>query len=168
MSTRPNIIAISCLLLVGLLALSIPKIWISDNRPSEPEFFANLSDNNHCLQAAAMIVLHSLGHNVPWNEVISETQYEAGLYTWTIAGAVAISKYIPGTQFYSQFDYKAFADEGKDYLDKFWAQPYLQLQRKHASPHFKKEQGLAKSLLGSVSLDPHRLPKTDMMERLKD
>lgn len=109
-----------------------------------PIFFGNEPDNNHCLQAASLIVLNTLGHKVDFAKIDELTGYEAKRYTWSVCGAVVLARLIKGTKLLSEWDYSQFAAKGEAYLIEKWDPSWFQLQRQHASPNFAKEQEWAR------------------------
>ena len=62
----------------------------------EPKFYKNWEDDNHCLQASAMMVLTTLNQETSWDEVNKLTQYEDGLYSWSCIAVMAFSEKIKG------------------------------------------------------------------------
>lgn len=100
----------------------------------KPEFYPNWEDDNHCLQAAVMIVLNSADSRIDWEAVNQLTQYEDGLYSWASKAAVVIAERISGTRLIGAFDYRKFAEQGTNYLKECWDQSWYDLQSQHASP----------------------------------
>jgi hypothetical protein len=117
----------------------------------DPVFFGNYPDDNHCLQASLMMVLNTLDHPVQWDDVNAATEYQDGFYTWSIQGAAALAKYIPGVKLCSGFDYKRFATEGVAYLQRRWPRNWFEVQKEHASPGFVREQKAAAAFVASSS-----------------
>jgi hypothetical protein len=131
-----------------------------------PKFYQNWNDDNHCLQAAMMIVLNTLDGPVSWDEVNWMTQYESGLYSWTPVATVALSKCISGSRLISGMDYKQFTERGEAYLKEYFLPEWYKLQRAHSSPGFKKEQRAAKELVGKNLVEKRGVSKEDMEELL--
>lgn len=113
----------------------------------QPKFYSNLQDDNHCMQASLMIVLNTLAGKTTWNEVNKLTEYKDNLYSWSVVGAKVLNDKIPGTRLIGTLDYKKFANDGERYLKDVWGQEWYDLQKKHASPNFSKEQESAKKLV---------------------
>lgn len=130
----------------------------------EPKFYKNWKDDNHCLQAAVMMVLNTLDGPVKWEEVNKATRYENGLYTWTIAGVLALAERISGIIFYSTMDYQQFAERGEEYLREYWenSPEWFKLQEQHASLGFSKEQSIAKELILRRLFEKRRLTKYEL------
>jgi hypothetical protein len=134
----------------------------------DPVFFGNSEDDNHCLQAAVMIVLNSLGHNARWAEVEVATQYEKNLYSWTVQGAAAISKYIPGVKLISPLDYRQFAQDGAAYLRRFWRPEWFALQERKASKDFEKERNAAEVFLDAGTTVETKIPSEELFSLVDD
>lgn len=134
---------------------------------SEPKFYENWSDDNHCLQAAVMMVLNTVIGDVSWDEVNALTEHEKNLYSWASIAAVIIAEKISGTKLHSDFDYNLFAARGENYCREMW-EPlpgWFELQKKLASPGFEREQRQARDLLQKKLFIHKRLTK-DEIERL--
>lgn len=121
----------------------------------EPKFYENLKDNNHCLQAAVMMVLNTITAEISWEEVNKITEYENNLYSWTPRTTVALAEKIPGTILISSMDHYQFAKQGEEYFRKYNnnSQKWLAKQKEHASPGFNKEQRAAQEVVEKKYLD---------------
>lgn len=135
-----------------------------------PQFYPNLKDDNHCLQASIMMVLNTLlAQKTDWEEVNKITQYQNGLYSWSVAGVLAIAKRIPGTKLISDLDYRQFAEKGEVYLKKKWEklESWYNLQKNNASPGFRKEQGIAKDFLNQGIFEHKKIRLQDIEKLLE-
>ena len=133
-----------------------------------PAFFENDTDDNHCLQAAIMIVLSSMGHPVRRAEVEAGTNFKKNLYTWSIEGAAYLAKFVSGVQLYSILDYAKFAQNGESYLREFWTPAHFGLQKSKASQDFKKEQVAAERFISSGTFELIIPPKEKLISSLKE
>ncbi len=135
-----------------------------------PKFYKNYVDNNHCLQAALMMVLNTLIGQVSWSTINKETNYNKNTYTWTPYGASILSKRIKGVVMYSILDYKKFALEGEKYLKKLWKNNgnWYSLQKQKASSGFKKEQKATQNFLKGNSFLNKNLTKEEIEALLKN
>jgi hypothetical protein len=134
----------------------------------DPLFFENWPDHNHCLQAALMIVLNTLGHTIRWSDVNEATEYQGHLYSWSIQGAAMLSKFIRGVKFYSNLDYNRFAAEGEAYLQSIWHPDWLEVQKGHASPGFIREQNAAKAFVAGNTFKLKKLSSTALFDALNE
>jgi len=137
---------------------------------TEPKFYQNLKDDNHCLQASIMMVLNTLNINVSWDEVNEMTDYENNLYSWTPRTTVALAERIPGTKLVSGMDYRQFAARGEQYFKECNKNnpKWFELQKKHASANFKKEQIAAKEIVDNDLIEKCNLQKGDIEKLLSD
>lgn len=123
----------------------------------QPKFYKN-DDNNHCLQCCLLMVHNSVleNPNLSFNEIDELTEYDGNLWTWSIAGAMFLSKKFKGVKIINDsFDYRMFAAEGKKYLEKEWTTQFLESQEKHASINFEKERRLAAKFIESGGITEH-------------
>jgi uncharacterized protein YchJ len=130
-----------------------------------PVFFSNQPDNNHCLQAGALIILNTLGRRTDWSEIDRRTGYKTGLYTWSVSAASALAQVVPGTKFISEWNYARFAVEGQSYLRQAWGPGWFALQERHATPGFEKEQVCAE-VATREGLFMHQTPSAEEVESL--
>lgn len=130
------------------------------------KFYKNFRDDNHCLQAALMMVLNTV-NRASWDEVNRMTQYEENLYSWTPAAVVGLAGRIPGSRLISGIDYGQFAERGEEYLKESMGQQWFELQQEHASPEFQKEQIAAKRLVEKGLTERKIIQKGDIEELLK-
>lgn len=134
-----------------------------------PKFYPNYSDNNHCLQAALMMILNTLIGKTSWTIVNKETKYDKSLYSWTIIGAKVLSDRIKGITLVSTLDYNKFANEGEEFLKSYWRDhiDWYSLQKQHASLGFKKEQKAAQDFLKSGIFIFKQLTREEIGDLLK-
>ena len=130
-------------------------------------FFPNWPDDNHCLQAAIMMILNTNDHPISWEKVNKITQYEDGLYTWSPAGVISLSERITGVRMVSNLDYEQFAARGEDFLKESWSDDWFKSQQLHASKHFEKEKTLTRKLIDK-SLFKLKILKQEDIEQLLD
>lgn len=119
----------------------------------EPKFYQNWEDDNHCLQAAVMMVLNTLDGEVTWDEINRITDYEKDLYSWVPRAVVALAERIPGAKLISAMDYEQFAERGEVYLKEFMSSEWFEAQKKNASVGFQKEQNAAQELIHKNLID---------------
>ncbi len=134
----------------------------------EPKFYKNLADNNHCLQAAVMIVLNTLGKEIEWDDVNRMTQYVEGLYSWAGFAALEIAKRISKTKLVSDLDYNRFAELGTEYLKTFWGPEWFELQKQKASPGFERERQMASLLKDTGICECRMITKEEIQASLKN
>lgn len=132
-----------------------------------PIFVGNQTDDNHCLQAALLIVLNSLGRRTDWSEIESLTSFDPGLYTWTVCGAAVLANLRPGSKLVAEWDYGRFAAEGESYLMAVWSPEWLAVQRAHASQGFEKERAWAEAICKAGALETRRPALAEIIESFK-
>ncbi len=83
-----------------------------------PPFVSNTKDDLHCLQAAFMIVLKNFEPDmqISWNKWSDITGFEPDKGTWPLAGLVWFKERGYDVRHIEQFDFKAFAEKGEEYL----------------------------------------------------
>ena len=144
-------------------AVAQPRVPEISYRRVEPVFFENLPDNLHCLQASVMMVLHSLGHPAQWHEIDRATGFRDGLYSWTITGAATLASYVGGVRFYSQLDYKRFAQEGEAYLATQLSPEHMAVQKQRATAGFVRERQAAAPFVASNRYEMRALWPTELV-----
>ncbi|HWZ82459.1 MAG TPA: hypothetical protein VNW47_07540 [Terriglobales bacterium] len=135
-----------------------------------PPFFGNKPDDNHCVQAAVLIVLNTLGFNKGWRFVEECTGYEDRRWTWYPTAAVAMNHLVPGTKVISTMDYRQFAARGEEFFREHNInQPgWFDIQKEHASEGFRNEQTAAKTLIAAGHFELRRLTLPNVERLLID
>ncbi len=109
-------------------------------------FFANLKDDNHCLQACfKMILKHYFPEkNYSFKKLDKLSKHVNGKLTWQ--GAFLISLYKMGFEVINieNLDYKKFAKNGNRYLKTIWSEEVFNTQNKFSD--LKKEQKNAQKI----------------------
>ncbi len=134
---------------------------------SNPQFFRN-PDNNHCLQAALMIVFHAIKIPMTWNQINSLTDYEDHLWSWAVVAIAGISQLIPSIKFISGMDYNKFAKDGEQYFKQINNPEWFDVQKAHASPKFKKEQQAAKEIIKLGLYEEKNISVKELEELVRD
>lgn len=135
-----------------------------------PPFCSNSEDDNHCLQASMRMVLGALGIKTKFRDVNQMSDYEIGHYSWTPRATISLSEQVPGTKLYCLLDYEQFAERGEEYFrelnegDPQW----FELQKKHASTGFNKEQTAAKELVSKKLVETTKLDFKNIEKLLED
>ena len=134
-----------------------------------PKFYPNLADNNHCLQAAVMMVLRTINGKASWDDVNAVTQYENGSWSWVSAAALALADQIEGVKYYSVVDYEQFIKRGEEYFKQLNdSEPeWFEVQKEHASPGFNKERRIASELLQRSLVEHRVVSKKEIEEFLR-
>jgi hypothetical protein len=132
-----------------------------------PVFHANWPDNNHCLQATALMALNTLGIEATWSQINDATSYDRNLYTWAVGVAVVIAEHIPGTHFVSEWYYDQFSAQGEPYLAANWGTAWFKQQKEHASADFAKERGWADAAVNKDVFKHAKLQGSDILPLLE-
>ena len=109
-------------------------------------FYPNHSDNEHCWQAVFMMVLkHFTGrkYNIP--ELDEITGKLDGMWTWPTLSLGWLMDQSFKVRIISQFDYRAFAERGVDYLLDVSGKQLA--DRQSANCNIPREQELAKNFI---------------------
>jgi hypothetical protein len=133
--------------------------------PRTPPFKFDPTDDR-CLQCCLSMALSARGITISDPELDALSQYEQGLNTqWSIA-CRGVAKYAPDVLLYSQLNFRAFAEEGGEYLRRTFDKQWFELQRSRSSPNFEKERQGAWQLVGSGLWVPAKLGPDDYEPKL--
>lgn len=110
-------------------------------------FYANTSDDMHCVQAALMMLLKYFypGKTFTFEELDSLTRHRSGMFTWLGDMLLELSKM--GFEIISieNLDYAKFAQEGKGYLSSVWSEEVFSTQNQYSD--LDHEQSTAQKVI---------------------
>jgi len=114
---------------------------------SKIPFFANLKDDNHCLQACFKMVLkyYFPNKNYSFKELDKLSKHIKGKWTWQGAFLLELSKLGFEIINIENLDYKKFAKNGDEYLKSIWSEEVFSLQNQFSD--FKQEQKIAQRMI---------------------
>lgn len=121
-------------------------------------FYKNLEDDQHCFQAALLMVLSYFfpKRKYSYKEMDHLTGFKKGRNTWDAKGLTWLSEKGFSITRISDFDYQSFADNGADYLKWFWRPEVYDYQKKFSD--FTEGQREVKKLVRKAHFI-HRRPQ---------
>lgn len=123
-------------------------------------FFANTGDGTHCFQAALKMALAYFqpDREYSYEELDEITQKVPGKWTWPTAAMLWLMENRFELRLVEEFDYKAFAERGGDYLIDKCGQEVGQVQIENSD--VEREQEIAARFVEYAPLE-YRVPTTD-------
>lgn len=123
-------------------------------------FFPNTGDGTHCFQAALRMALGALMPHRPFTEEELDriSQKLPGKWTWPTAAMLWMIEQGLHVQLIEEFDYRAFADEGENYLLERFGKEVGRAQI--ANSDIERERGIARRFVAVAPLE-YRVPTLD-------
>lgn len=115
--------------------------------PLRIPFYANLKDDNHCLQACFKMILkyYFPEKNYSFKKLDKLSKHINGKWTWQGAFLLALSKMDFEIVNIENLDYKKFAKEGDKYLKTIWHKNVFDKQNQFSD--LKQEKRIAKKII---------------------
>jgi len=110
-------------------------------------FYANLKDDNHCLQACFKMILkyYFPEKNYSFKELDKLSKHVKGKWTWQGASLLVLSKMGFDIVNIENLNYKKFAKDGDKYLKTIWSEEVFDTQNQFSD--LKQEQKIAERMV---------------------
>lgn len=134
----------------------VPEYFIMLHIP----FYKNLQDDSHCFQACLKMLLKYTfpEEKYSYAELDALTSHGPGHWTWNTAGLLFLAKKgFEGVNI-ENFDYRQFAEFGKEYLRMIWTEDIFEAQKRHSD--FEQERILAGKFMKQKRIRHIRRPTT--------